>query len=431
MDTEVMQALQGIMQQLQGLQGRMDAIENNAAPSKEEEPPVVPNRHYRTISRSSRSGKVYIDVIDVDGEKIFEMAEAGIPASQRGKILEYIENRKPKFSRFHELKFWSRESKKFMFAAWTNDLQAAEEISRIAQGDDSKPTPKKSSAQPSAAQKTASAIWAEAARIFSSIYEGGGESQTAVVKQMSDRGLRDPRGRRWDHDSRNGWRLSQKAQKMGLLTKIGSRKEEPTAKPTPVVVPSKEAEIKQLEKLHTQLGLDKDLIASDIHNLSSSRIPRQDRAGGPATTTRVESEASFVLDRDLLRLREEETKEAQSVLESIFGDEDNEEEAEIEVPPAAPKDDGAISRLDAQHEQLCAKLISKAEWTREEMEGLCKDLQLMTDGAVETINDWAFDNADAPLIEDGSTVYVDIELAEELAALQTREQMPWPQHERK
>ena len=46
----------------------------------------------------------------------------------------------------------------------------------------------------------------------------------------------------------------------------------------------------------------------------------------------------------------------------------------------------------------------------------------MPDGAVETINDWAFENVGAPLIEDGSTVYIDIELAEEIAELQTQGQ---------
>jgi hypothetical protein len=70
------------------------------------------------------------------------------------------------------------------------------------------------------------------------------------------------------------------------------------------------------------------------------------------------------------------------------------------------------------------KLISKAEWPYEELEELCDGLQLMTAGAVETINDWAFDKAGAPLIEVGSTVFIDIELAEEIASLQTQEPLP-------
>ena len=66
------------------------------------------------------------------------------------------------------------------------------------------------------------------------------------------------------------------------------------------------------------------------------------------------------------------------------------------------------------------KLITKAEWAYEEIEELCDGLQLMTAGAVETINDWAFDKVGASLIEDGSTVFIDLELAEEITAMQTQ-----------
>jgi len=184
------------------------------------------------------------------------------------------------------------------------------------------------------------------------------------------------------------------------------------------------AEIKQLEKLYTQLGLDKELVASDIHNLSSSRLKRPDQEDKSSSIVSTQPASSFALDRDLLRLLEEETKEAQSVLESIFADEDAEEEPEIEAPTVVSIKNGSLSGLDTHHQELYAKLISRAEWPYQELEGLCDGLQLMTAGAVETINDWAFDKVGAPLIEDGSTVYVDIELAEEISALQTHEQSP-------
>ena len=184
------------------------------------------------------------------------------------------------------------------------------------------------------------------------------------------------------------------------------------------------AEIKQLEKLYTQLGLDKGLVAGDIHNLSSSSLKRPDPADKFSSSVSTQPASSFALDRDLLRLLEEETKEAQSVLESIFADEDSEEVSEVEAPTVVPIENGLFSGLDTHHQELYAKLISKAEWRYQELEGLCDGLHLMTAGAVETINDWAFDKVGAPLIEDGSTVYVDIELAEEISALQTHEQSP-------
>ena len=184
------------------------------------------------------------------------------------------------------------------------------------------------------------------------------------------------------------------------------------------------AEIKQLEKLYTQLGLDKGLVTSDIHNLSTSRSPHPDRASKSSYTTSAQPASSFALDRDLLRLLQEETKEAQSVLESIFSDEDLPEEPEVEAPTAVQTKNGSIQGLDSKYQVLYVKLISKAEWPYEELEGLCNGLQLMTAGAVETINDWAFDKVGAPLIEDGSTAFVDLELAAEIAEMQTQEQLP-------
>ena len=41
----------------------------------------------------------------------------------------------------------------------------------------------------------------------------------------------------------------------------------------------------------------------------------------------------------------------------------------------------------------------------------------MVDGAIEVINDWAFDNVDAPLIDGGSVFYIDLEVAQEIRAL--------------
>ena len=45
---------------------------------------------------------------------------------------------------------------------------------------------------------------------------------------------------------------------------------------------------------------------------------------------------------------------------------------------------------------------------------ITKELGLMADGAMEVHNEWAFENANAPLIEDGEEIYIDIELAKEI-----------------
>ena len=106
----------------------------------------------------------------------------------------------------------------------------------------------------------------------------------------------------------------------------------------------------------------------------------------------------------------------------FFADEELDEEQEPDFPAVAPAGNEDFQGLDAKCQQLYTKLISKESWSFEEMEELCSGLQLMPGGAVETINDWANDNVGAPLIEDGSTVFVDIEIAEELAEMQKQGQ---------
>ena len=188
------------------------------------------------------------------------------------------------------------------------------------------------------------------------------------------------------------------------------------------------AEIKQLEKLYGQLGLDKAMVTSDIHSLSSNRLSRAEQEKKPAVESPPKAQpaaaaASLSLDRDLLKLYEEETKNVQSVLESIFAEDDVLDEPETEVKVEAQISAGVIPGLDMKYQNLYEKLITKERWSLEEMQKLCEDLQLMTEGAVEAINDWAFDNVDAPLIDDGSsTVYIDLEVVEEISALQTQRQ---------
>lgn len=169
-------------------------------------------------------------------------------------------------------------------------------------------------------------------------------------------------------------------------------------------------EIKQIEKLYTSLGLDKSTISSDIHNLSSPKRPGDGIPRGGQKTS---------LDHELLKQYEKETREVRVVLESIFEDETTVEESESEKKPDTDAPDGAIPRLDTKHQDLYNKLIVKEKWSFEEVAETCKGLQLMPDGAVEEINEWTFEIVDAPLIEDGSTIfYIDLEVAKEIAELQ-------------
>ncbi|UNT44759.1 tellurite resistance TerB C-terminal domain-containing protein [Acinetobacter sp. LUNF3] len=163
-------------------------------------------------------------------------------------------------------------------------------------------------------------------------------------------------------------------------------------------------EIKQLEKLYTMLGIDKSLIPSDLHQYTTQKIisTQKQPTGGNIT--------SFILDDSILAQHEAETKEVHTLLGSIFVEENIPEE---KIEPVTLGSSLTIG-LDKQHRVLFETLIDKEKWLREDIETICQKLNLMIDGALETINDWAYEIADAPVLEDDGDIYVDKEIVAEL-----------------
>ena len=60
------------------------------------------------------------------------------------------------------------------------------------------------------------------------------------------------------------------------------------------------------------------------------------------------------------------------------------------------------------------QLITKESWDRKDVLAACETLKLMVDGALETINDWAYEQVDSPVIDDDEDIYIDLEIANEL-----------------
>ena len=147
---------------------------------------------------------------------------------------------------------------------------------------------------------------------------------------------------------------------------------------------------------------------------------------GDAISTAVKdsSHQPFVFDKELLAAYESDTGDAKAMLASIFADEDIADDADEDsgVLSDAPVDDDTahntlVKGLDTTHSQLYQQLISKEVWQREEAEVLCESLNLMINGAIETINDWAFDNVDAPVLDDDDNLVIDFEIVDELKTL--------------
>lgn len=173
-------------------------------------------------------------------------------------------------------------------------------------------------------------------------------------------------------------------------------------------------EVSQLEKVYVSLGLDREQVSSDIHEVVASAGPvtvsRADATPTYAIPSEQEAAAKiFTLNADLIARYEMETAKVGAVLADIFAGQ--EEPAEVVDEEAEQADSGdPLATLDAPYRELLKKLLTESEWERSAIETVCGELGLMPDGAMEILNEWAYQNADAPLLEYGEPVYIDIEL---------------------
>ena len=198
------------------------------------------------------------------------------------------------------------------------------------------------------------------------------------------------------------------------------------------------SQIKQIEKLYQALGLDKALVTRDIHQLTTNKKVNIGINNALQTKDNSsKSSPSFSFDAELLALHERETAVAKAMLSKIFTVEDEENENDVKesellkissktatehqkavtINSPGSGDVAIINGLDSSHSQLYQELISAEIWQREAVNELCESLNLMINGAIETINDWAYDKVDAPVLEDADEVVVDFEIVEELKGL--------------
>jgi len=183
-------------------------------------------------------------------------------------------------------------------------------------------------------------------------------------------------------------------------------------------------EVKHLEKLYSTLGLNKEQVTSDLHTLAAASDPvtvsLRDSAPTfsiPKPTIEPIKSKGFRLNKELIQIRTEETRQVKGVLEEIFTDQE-EEHAENDITETILQSENPLSALDKAHQNFFHRLLQQETWERSSLHDLCKELGLMVDGAMEVLNEWSFDNANAPLIDDGDPIFVDVNLAREIVNVQ-------------
>ncbi|MEQ8396172.1 tellurite resistance TerB C-terminal domain-containing protein, partial [Thalassobaculum sp.] len=190
------------------------------------------------------------------------------------------------------------------------------------------------------------------------------------------------------------------------------------------------AEIKAIQKLYATLGLDADGIYSDLHALAASSGPvvvQQSTTGGteyaipakPEPQPALTTAGAVDLDHDRIAAIMSDTARVSGVLHSIFSDDaepDPEPEAVDPVDVAAAIDSGRFEGLDARHRTLVQELLQSESWTEDEFATLSKQFGLMPSGALEAVNEWAYERFDDALLDEDGDLSVNREIAAKLAA---------------
>lgn len=175
------------------------------------------------------------------------------------------------------------------------------------------------------------------------------------------------------------------------------------------------SEIKQLEKLYGMLGLDKAFVTRDIHALTATKTSKVMTTDvGEPLEAQTENGKGFSLDESILAIHDSQTKEVQEMLSAIFASDDEPIE-DASIVDDAQDSTSESQGIDSQYYALYEMLIGRDRWSRKEVEELCRNLGLMLAGAIEAINDWAYEKVAAPVLEEHpDSIYVDQVTAEEL-----------------
>ena len=174
-------------------------------------------------------------------------------------------------------------------------------------------------------------------------------------------------------------------------------------------------EIKVLSRVYKLIGLDDEQLHREIHELASSpsalpvTVMRSDESKGhqirPYPEPIEETSSRVELDPTRLQAIMEDTRAVSDLLTEIFEGPSEVEPTEIVFDSGEldddPISDGTMEQniLDPNHAEILRFLARRATWPRIEFEQIVAKTGLMPAGAIEKINDAAFECCDEPLIE--------------------------------
>jgi len=169
-------------------------------------------------------------------------------------------------------------------------------------------------------------------------------------------------------------------------------------------------EVAAIEKIYKALGLDPALAYSDLHAGEVADDPRTVRASQPGRPGEaipdLEKARRPKLDASRIAEIRSDTERVSSVLGQIF--EVDEEESGV----SGPTYQSQLAGLDPKHSTLVFELVSREHWSETEFETISASHGLMASGALEVVNEWAFETYDEALLDEYDGYDVSPEIAE-------------------
>ena len=178
------------------------------------------------------------------------------------------------------------------------------------------------------------------------------------------------------------------------------------------------AQVRFLEKLHKSLGLPRERVYSELHRAAvvvdePIAISTEHRVAGIPIPKRP----AIAIDPSRLERVRKDTDAVSKLLTQIFSESAAPQynSQPIDINGASPR--SSLDGLDPAHAELVEAMEARGEMARKEFEQRARALKLLPDGAIETINEWAFDHFEEPLLEDGDRVVLVAHLRDSVAQL--------------
>lgn len=178
------------------------------------------------------------------------------------------------------------------------------------------------------------------------------------------------------------------------------------------------AEVQLLEKIFKMLGLDVQSVYGMLHVAAEAPVTIRPSAEAPSgfaiPRPPKPKEAGVELDMGRIAALHAESEKVAAILGAIFTEEAIQPEPAPEPQEVETVIEDSLMGLDAEQTALVRLLCARPEWSREELEELAQDRGIMLDGALEHINEAAFDKHDQPFSEGEDPVEINQEVVKEI-----------------